>query len=337
LRGHGLFDGYTIVQGDPGEGKTTVILAIAAAVTKGEALPNGARDEPANVLFQSAEDGLTDTIKPRLEALGADCSRMHFIDENEKSLSLSDERIEQAIMEKNARLLILDPIQAYLGGSDMHSVNGVRPLMQRLAKVAENTDCAIVLIGHLNKGKGKSAYRGLGSIDVYAAARSVLVVGRLSETERVVAQAKSNLAPIGKAVAFELDPVLGFEWRGECDADVDDVMSGKANKPENQFSKARKIIEEFLSDGYEVKAADIYERAENEGISIKTLKRAKAELGVITFKRADGWYWQLPVIADFTKVGCDGFQGGQGGQKNEVFPLSPLNQNQFTARKELNL
>ncbi len=102
----------SIVQGDPGDGKTTMMLAVAAAVTMGGALPGGSATVPASVIFQTAEDGLADTIKPRLEQIGADCSRVHVIDENEAALSLADERIEQAIIKMSAKLFILDPLQA---------------------------------------------------------------------------------------------------------------------------------------------------------------------------------------------------------------------------------
>jgi predicted ATP-dependent serine protease len=180
----------SIVQGDPGCGKTTMMLAVAAEVTRGAevggsgASPSGFGGQiviapPSAVLIQTAEDGLADVIKPRLEQLGADCGLVHVIDESEQSLSLADERIERAIVKTNAKLVILDPIQAYCNGSDFHSVNGMRPLMKHLAGVAERTGAAIVIIGHLNKKGGKSAYRGLGSIDIYAAARSVLTVGKI--------------------------------------------------------------------------------------------------------------------------------------------------------------
>ncbi|MCL2775771.1 MAG: AAA family ATPase, partial [Oscillospiraceae bacterium] len=216
----------TIVQGDPGDGKTTLMLAIAAAVTNGEALPGGVADVPADVIFQTAEDGLNDTIKPRLELLGADCSRIHVIDEGEQPLSLADERIEQAIVKTGARLLIIDPIQAYLGGADMHSTKGMRPLMKSLGAAAERTGCAVVIIGHLNKRSfgTKAQYRGLGSIDIYAAARSVLTVGRLGETMRVVVHNKSNLSSKGAPIVFSFDSVSGFSWQGEYDINVDDLF-----------------------------------------------------------------------------------------------------------------
>jgi RecA/RadA recombinase len=295
------FGKITIVQGDPGEGKTSFMLAIAAALTSDGELPDGSVCEPSYVIFQTAEDGLADTIKPRLEELGADCSRIRSIDEDEQSLSFSDSRIEQAIIQTGAKLMVLDPVQAYFGGASMNSADGVRPMMKSLAGVAERTGCAIVIIGHLRKSGGKSTYRGLGSIDIYAAARSVLTVGRLGEYTRAVVQNKSSNAPPGKSLSFELNPDTGFRWLGECDATVDDVMSGKSAKPESQFAKARRIIETMLADGYAVASKDIIEAAESEGISYKTLNRAKSELGVITSKHSDAWYWQLPIEAKFTE------------------------------------
>ena len=171
-----------IVQGDPGDGKTTLILNLAAKLTKGEGLDENMKVmEPMNVIYQTAEDGLADTVKPRLLQAGADCEKVLVIDESEKSLSMLDERIEEALIKTGARVLILDPIQAYLGsGTDMNRANEVRNMTKRLAALAEKYKCAIILIGHMNKAAGnKAAYRGMGSIDFYAVARSVLLVGRI--------------------------------------------------------------------------------------------------------------------------------------------------------------
>ena len=175
----------TVIQGDPGNGKTTMILAIAAAVTKGEPLPESkGLAEPIKVIFQTAEDGLGDTVKPRLLQAGADCSRVIVIDESEKELSLSDTRIEEALINTGAKLFILDPLQAYLGADvDMHRANEVRPVLKRISLLAEKMGCAVVFVGHLNKGTNQSQYRGLGSIDIQAAARSVLTLGRIKGNE----------------------------------------------------------------------------------------------------------------------------------------------------------
>ena len=137
----------TIIQGDPGEGKTTLVLNLAAKLTRGEKLPESVKAaEPINVLYQSAEDGLADTIKPRLIAANADVSRVLVIDETDIELSMTDHHLEAAIQQTGAKLVILDPLQAYLGAKvDMHRANEVRPVFKHLAAVAEKYECAIVL------------------------------------------------------------------------------------------------------------------------------------------------------------------------------------------------
>ena len=149
------FGKLSVLQGNPGEGKTYFAMHLAAACTNGKLLPNMERMEPFNVIYQTAEDGLGDTVKPRLIEAGADLDRVLVIDDSEVQLTLSDERIEKAIVENNARLVIIDPIQAYLGADvDMNRANEVRPIFMRLGQVAQRTGCAILLIGHLNKAAG---------------------------------------------------------------------------------------------------------------------------------------------------------------------------------------
>ena len=192
----------TIVQGDPGDGKTTLVLNIAAKLSKGEGLDSKMKlTEPLNVIYQSAEDGLADTVKPRLEAAGANCENISVIDESIKSLSMIDERLEEAVIRTKAKLLILDPIQAYLGGGmDMNRANEARDMTKKLATLAEKYQCAIVLVGHMNKAAGnKAAYRGMGSIDFFAVARSVLLVGRVEGEAniRAVVQIKNIWRRLG--------------------------------------------------------------------------------------------------------------------------------------------
>ena len=185
----------TIIQGDPGEGKTTLVLQIIARLTKGEAIINEKAKQPINVIYQTAEDGLGDTIKPRLLSADADCSKVLVIDDKDTPLTMRDVRLEQAIVETKAKLVVLDPIQGFLGADvDMHRANKIRPVMKHIAELADKYKCAIILIGHMNKcSMGKSTYRGLGSIDFQAAARSVLIVGRIKDEPeiRVVCKTKS--------------------------------------------------------------------------------------------------------------------------------------------------
>ena len=286
----------TIVQGDPGEGKTTFVLAVIAALTRGETLPENEKTlEPLNVIYQTAEDGLADTIKPRLDAAGADCARVLVIDESQQALTLCDQRLEQAVRRTGAQLIVLDPIQAYLGCDvDMHRANEVRPVLKRVAAMAERTGCAVILIGHMNKAQGlKSGYRGLGSIDFRAAARSVLVVGRMKDDPmvRVVAQDKNSLAPEGKSIAFQLDAEHGFQWKGVCDLSVDDVLNG-GGKLQTKTTQMEEELGRMLTGL--VSAEDILNRAKSLGVSERTLMIAKKNLGVISEKRGGQWYWRLP-------------------------------------------
>ena len=300
------FGKVTIVQGDPGEGKTTMVLQIIAKLTKGEAvLPSNSDEsaleektmalEPVNVIYQTAEDGLGDTIKPRLLSAGADCSRVMVIDDNDQALTMMDARLEEAIIQTKARLVVLDPIQGFLGTDvDMHRANEIRPLMKRVAVLAEKYHCAIILIGHMNKNSnGKSSYRGLGSIDFQAAARSVLIVGRIKdETEiRVVCHVKSSLAPEGKSIAFRLDKDTGFEWIGEYDISADDLLSGDSRGQKSR--KAKEFLLEILANGG-MDQKKIEEEAERCGIKKKTLRNAKLELEIDSVKRGNQWFWMLP-------------------------------------------
>ena len=300
------FGKVTIVQGDPGEGKTTMVLQIIAKLTKGEAvLPSDSDEsaleektmalEPVNVIYQTAEDGLGDTIKPRLLSAGADCSRVMVIDDSDQALTMMDARLEEAIIQTKARLVVLDPIQGFLGADvDMHRANEIRPLMKRVALLAEKYHCAIILIGHMNKNSnGKSSYRGLGSIDFQAAARSVLIVGRIKDEPeiRVVCHVKSSLAPEGKSIAFRLDKDTGFEWIGEYDISADDLLSG--DNRGQKIHVAKEFLQEVLASG-SVAQTKVAEEAESRGIKKKTLWNAKKELEIDSVKIGNQWFWMLP-------------------------------------------
>lgn len=289
----------TIIQGDPGDGKTTMVLNLAAKLSKGEALDENMKvTEPVNVIYQTAEDGLADTVKPRLELAGADCERIIVIDESDKSLSMVDERLEQAIVRTGARLLILDPIQAYLGGGmDMNRANEARDMTKKLGALAEKTKCAIILIGHMNKASGnKAAYRGMGSIDFFAVARSVLLVGRVEgeSNTRAVVQIKNNLAAFGHPKAFALSEE-GFKWLGDYEITVDEVLGGITPKA-NKMEQAKQMLRELAETQSAVLSNEIFDRANELGISKRTLENAKKELGVQTRKINNAWYWELDKV-----------------------------------------
>ena len=277
------FGKLSVLQGNPGEGKTYFAMHLAAACTNGKLLPNMERMEPFNVIYQTAEDGLGDTVKPRLIEAGADLNRVLVIDDSDVQLTLSDEQIEKAIVENNARLVIIDPIQAYLGADvDMNRANEVRPIFMRLGQVAQRTGCAILLIGHLNKAAGmQSLQRGLGSIDIAAAVRSVMFIGKLKHdpTMRILTHEKSSLAPPGVSLAFSLGDEGGFRWVGEYDITADEMLSGIEPQRETKTQQAKDLICALLAGGKQVFSEDIDKAALERGIPGRTVRDAKRELG----------------------------------------------------------
>ncbi len=290
------FGKLTIVQGDPGEGKTTFVLQLAAQLSQGKGFDESMEiSEPMNVIYQTAEDGLADTVKPRLLSANADCSKIKVIDDTEQSLYMDDERLEIAIREQNAKLLILDPLQAYLGDRvDMNRANEAREMTKKLSAMAERTGCAVVLVGHMNKGSGtKAAYRGIGSIDFFAIARSVLLVGRVPNDSniRAIVQIKNNLEKEGETMAFRLDE-NGFRWMGEFDVSADELLSGGANADKHKI--AIDFLQNILSDGQEVPASSVFTQARTLGVSKRTIENVKQELGVKSVKRGSSWMWKMP-------------------------------------------
>lgn len=246
-----------------------------------------------NVIYQTAEDGLGDTIKPRLLSDGADCSKVLVIDESEEPISMTDVRLEQALIETQARVVVLDPIQAYLGAQvDMNRANEVRPIMKRLSLLAEKYHCAILLIGHMRKSAdGKAVAGGIGSMDFPAAARSVLMVGRIKDdpTLRVICHVKSSLAPEGRSIAFRLDEEKGFQWVGYYDVTAEDLLTGSSRGA--KLKEAKDFLREYLSGG-EAPVKEIFAEAEERGIHKKTLYQAKDALG-IKKRKEKGWFWSL--------------------------------------------
>ena len=286
----------TIIQGDPGEGKTTLVLNIAAVLSKGQGMDEHMKPEqPLHIIYQTAEDGLADTVKPRLEKAQADCNNIFVIDETDVSLSMLDERIEQAILKEKAKLMILDPIQAYLGAKmDMNRANEARDMTKHLGQVAERTGCAIVLIGHMNKNAGgKVAYRGMGSIDFFAVARSVLLVGRVKgqENRRAMIQIKNNLAERGHAKSFVLADGV-FTWKGDYDITEDELAGGFAPKTSKQ-EEAKDLLISLSCTTKEAAVSQIQEKARDRGISWRTMEMVKRELQIKSKKVNNAWYWIL--------------------------------------------
>ena len=288
------FGKLTIMQGDPGCGKTMAALTLAALLSTGSPLPfTEERREPMTVIYQTSEDGIGDTIKPRLITAGADCTKIKIINEEKNALYFDDSRIERAIVQEQARLLILDPLSAYVGKDvSLNQAVEVRNAFRCLYGVAQRTKCAILIIAHMNKSAGASAlYRTNGSIDVAGAVRSILAVTKYkkSPTQRVIVPVKSNLAPVGKSILYDLSDHI--DWLEELEVDPDHLLNGWDDAP----SKTEVAVTELtgLLTGKELPQTEIMKHFEDMGISQRTVENAKKKLGVRSTKRGDAWYWSL--------------------------------------------
>jgi hypothetical protein len=333
-----LWPGYvplgklTVLDGDPGLGKSTLLLDLAARVSAGAALPDGSVGPPAAVCLLSAEDGLDDTIQPRLHAAGADLGRVRAVtavhepgqpDRRPPALPRDLPLLERIVAETGSRLLIIDPLMAYLGkGVDAVKDQDVRRCLHRLAAVAERTGCAVVLVRHLSKaGTKKALYRGGGSIGIIAAARSGLLVARDPDSpgHRVLACTKANLAATPLALRFALEPdargVCRVVWYGTSAVEADDLLRPVEPEERGALEEACAVLADLLKAG--PKPADRCKlEALVAGVSERTLKRAKHRLGVRSVREgfAGGvWHWELPDPADVGGLAGGGQRPPDGG------------------------
>lgn len=302
----------TIIQGDPAQGKTHLLLKLAADCTNGTPFPECEANEPFNVIYQTAEDGLGDTIKPRLIKSGADQSRIFNIDEDEQPVTVLDERVEQAIIQTQAKLVIFDPIQAYLGAKvDINNAVDVRRVLGQLGRLATKHGCAIVLIGHLNKKETvNSSSRGMGSMDIRACARSVLLLGRHKDDPdvRVIVHDKSSLAPEGSSIAFKLHQEEGFQWiDGYEDVTAVDLLSVPTSTKNDETKKAQavELLTELFADPTTViPSKEIYALGAKKDISERTMKKAKKLVpGLKVIKTVEGWKWK--IVKDERRKECN--------------------------------
>jgi hypothetical protein len=293
----------TMFEGDPSAGKTYLLLAIAAAITRGESLPDqlGRVGKPdsslaSNVLYVTAEDGLADTIRPRAGKVHADLDRF-FVPTTPQSFSLAQpQALSNAIQRHKPKLVVLDPLQAFLGADvDMHRSNEVRPLMTTLLALAIEFECAMVCVRHWTKASGARArHRGQGNVDFAAAARSVLSIGESPEDEtlRIMAQAKASLAGLGTSMVFQITDT-GLEWAGTSTMTADELSEAQPQRHKKQRQPAMEWLRDFLHGGPQ--ASQLIATAANAvGINSKALRRAKEALGILATKEGNAWYWRLP-------------------------------------------
>lgn len=305
----------TLIDGDPGDGKSTMTLDVAARITSGTAMPDGTVVPLGRVMLLSAEDGIADTIRPRLDAAGADVDRLIVFDEvvsvggmaRPVELPRDLHHIEQAIRDHGVTLVIIDPLMAFLGGVDSHNDQSVRRALHPISKLADATGCAILVVRHLNKGGGKAIYRGGGSIGIAGAARAVHLVAPDPEDpeRRVLAPVKVNIAQKPPAITYRLidDPTHGcarVQWEGPSTYTADDLVNIEAPEGREERVSAVEFLALALAGGPR-RTRDVEEEAEQaHGISVRTLKRARKQLGVVAeqvkvSKGRNEWWLALPT------------------------------------------
>jgi AAA domain len=307
----------TVFDGDPEVGKSSVTLDIAARVTTGRDMPDDSPGVAGAVVILSYEDGVADTIIPRLNAAGCDLRRVVAIERlpDEKGtirppmIPEDLETCEAVIKREGAVMLIVDPLMAALGGKvDAHRDQDVRRALALIADMAERTGVAVVVVRHMNKsGGGNPMYRGGGSIGIIGAARSALLFGRHPDDpeRRVMARLKGNLAPgypslsytmEGTEIASEDGSIVTVRvvWEGETSATAADLLQPPETDDESARDRAIKFLKTYLASG-EKSAVEVEVAAEEADISIRTLKRAKKAAGARSVKKPGGWVWRLHV------------------------------------------
>jgi RecA-family ATPase len=297
----------TIMAGDPGLGKSFATLDMAARISTGRSWPDGSSAPKGDVLLLSAEDGIGDTVVPRLRAMGADMERVHVLDcvlegtdERERLFRLSTdlEALEEALEEVRPLLVVVDPLSAYLAGVDSHKSAEVRGALAPLMSLGERTGVAVLCNSHLTKGEGRNAlYRVTGSLDFVAAARAAYLVAEDPDDEerRLILTAKMNIAQQPEGIAYRLiDGAV--VWDPEpVTVSLADVLNPN-REGRAKFEAAKTLLLDMLADGPTAES-EIQARARQEDISATTLRRAKAALYVKSEKRGvlGGWHWSLPT------------------------------------------
>jgi archaellum biogenesis ATPase FlaH len=318
----------TLIDGDPGDGKSTMTLDLTARISSGTAMPDGTTIPLGRIMLLSAEDGIADTIRPRLDAAGADVTAIVVFDEvfedgtaRPVELPRDLHHIERAIRNHGITLVVIDPLMAFLGGVDSHNDQSVRRALHPISKLADATGCAIVVVRHLNKGGGKAIYRGGGSIGIAGAARAVHLVAPDPDDpdRRILAPVKVNIAKKSPAIIYRLvdDPVHGcarVQWEGTSSYNADDLVNIEAPEDREDRVTAEDFLATFLAGGPR-RTKDVEDEAEQaHGISVRSLKRARKQLGVIAeqvnvTKGRNEWWLSLP--GQKTTPGCQSATRGE--------------------------
>ncbi len=297
------------VVGDPGLGKSTAMLEIAGRITKGANMPDGNPGRMGSVILLTAEDGLADTVRPRLDKAGADVSKVHVLQAarvgngKERSVTLADVPTLRSAIDEVGDVIavVVDPVGAYYGEKDSHKDADVRSLIAPLTALAEEKNIAVILVGHLSKGGGstKAVYRAMGSLGLIAASRAAYMFTKdpANPNRRMMLPIKNNIGNDRRGFAYGF-PNGQFKWEsGSFDMTADDCIAeednGRGPKPEKR-EDAVAWLRDLLKDG-SMFVEKIKKEAKDAGQNWFTVKRAKPFAGVKSEKctYTQGWQWRL--------------------------------------------
>ncbi|MDD4376228.1 MAG: AAA family ATPase [Clostridia bacterium] len=315
-------DMVTVLQGDPKCGKSFLLSNIISKITTGDYIPfSEEKFEIGTVIFQNNEDPKSQVILPRLLKQGADVDKVIFINEEKESLCVQNfQKIEKIVSEVKPVLLVLDPIQSYIGDINMNAMNEVRKALNPLKEIAEKYNCAIVLVQHLKKGvEAKSIYKGAGSIDFIGFARSILLVTKNPDNkdERLFLPVGGNLGKDGDCLSYKIDDngVTWLENKGNLDVDL---LTNETS--DTKVEQAKNFILGCLASGKEVRATDLEEMKEVGKFASRTFASARSQLekqDLIIKQQCDKkWWWKLNSI-DSKVQSCKVNAGKEGGDINE--------------------
>jgi hypothetical protein len=301
----------TMLNGDPGVGKSYVALAMAADISNGRTPYSGEPCQPLNTLYLTIENSAAEVLRPRFDNLQGNPERFHLLrgsitgPEGDRasygSVSLSDVALlDEALQRTNAGLAVIDPVQSYLGANvDFHRCNETRPILDGLFRLAEKHRCSFLLLRHLSKQQsGRVIHRGIGTIDFTGAVRSELLAGSAPDNPKhhALAHIKTNLGPIGDTVGYEIDAMGRFRWKDPEGLTASAMLAPETNPDEKSvLDEAQGFLREALAEGPRP-VKELLSASRKNGISEPTLRRAKAKLGVISEKppeRDAPWVWQL--------------------------------------------
>ena len=327
---HWVWPGYipagklTLLAGDPGMGKSTIVCDLLARISKGTYLPSGERSITGTSLVASAEDSAEDTIVPRLIASNADLKRVGVIREVREEGEIENETrylmfprdlkiLREVLIAKGVRVLVIDPLNAFIDkGTDTYKDQDMRLILHPLESIAEETGTAIVIVAHLTKKEDTSTlYRVGGSIGFIGASRSVLAVTALDDGTRVLYSLKSNLSMRPPSLSYETKQVrkemtatnqwLGektlssssIRWLGEVD--FNPFTKKKDTTPDSKIvEESSDFLRQVLEGEGEVATDLLYKEAKEAVISKSHLNKSKTTLGIKSIKKNGSWYWSWP-------------------------------------------